>query len=632
MGTLQEKVRRFQKKTITELRDRQNADGSWTFCFEGPIMTNSFFILLLTSLDEGENEKELISALAAGIHAKQQPDGTFINYPDETRGNLTATVQGYVGMLASGCFHRSEPHMKKAEQFIISHGGLRHVHFMTKWMLAANGLYPWPALYLPLSLMTLPPTLPIHFYQFSSYARIHFAPMAVTLNQRFVLINRNISSLRHLDPHMTKNPFTWLRSDAFEERELTSILSHWKRVFHAPFAFQQLGLQTAKTYMLDRIEKDGTLYSYASATIYMVYSLLSLGVSRYSPVIRRAITGIKSLVTKCNGIPYLENSTSTVWDTALISYALQKNGVTETDGSVTKAADFLLERQHTKTADWSVKNPNSVPGGWGFSNINTNNPDCDDTAAVLKAIPRNHSPAAWERGVSWLLSMQNNDGGFSAFEKNVNHPLIRLLPLESAEDAAVDPSTADLTGRVLHFLGEKVGFTEKHQHIQRAVKWLFEHQEQNGSWYGRWGVCYIYGTWAALTGMHACGVDRKHPGIQKALRWLKSIQNDDGSWGESCKSAEIKTYVPLHRGTIVQTAWALDALLTYENSEHPSVVKGMQYLTDSSSHSADSLAYPAGIGLPKQFYIRYHSYPYVFSLLAVGKYLDSIKKETANET
>nr|MDH3084342.1 hypothetical protein [Bacillus subtilis] len=159
---------------------------------------------------------------------------------------------------------------------------MRHVHFMTKWMLAANGLYPWPALF---TIIThgAPPTLPIHFYQFSSYARIHFAPMAVALNQRFFLINRNISSLHHLDPHDKKSFPTWLRSDAFEERDLTSILSHWKRVFHAPFCFSSAGPQTAKTYMLDRIEKDGTLYSYASATIFMVYSLLSLGVSRLFP-------------------------------------------------------------------------------------------------------------------------------------------------------------------------------------------------------------------------------------------------------------------------------------------------------------------------------------------------------------
>lgn len=214
----------------------------------------------------------------------------------------------------------------------------------------------------------------------------------------------------------------------------------------------------------------------------------------------------------------------------------------------------------------------------------------------------------------------------------MNHPLIRHLPLESAEDAAVDPSTADLTGRVLHFLGEKAGFSVKHHHIQRAVNWLYENQEHNGSWYGRWGVCYIYGTWAALTGMHACGVVRTHPSIQKAIRWLKTIQNDDGSWGESCKSAEVKTYVPLKEGTIIQTAWALDALLLYEKPSHPAIVKGMNYLMDSSSHDGRSLTYPVGIGLPKQFYIRYHSYPYVFPLLAVGKYLNSIEKETAYET
>lgn len=218
-------------------------------------------------------------------------------------------------------------------------------------------------------------------------------------------------------PAHDKNPLTWLRSDAFEERDLSSVLTHWKRIFRAPFALQELGLHTAKTYMLDRIEEDGTLYSYASATIFMVYSLLSLGVSRHSPVIRRAINGIKALVTECGRIPYLENSTSTVWDTALITYALQQNGVAETDGTITKAASFLQKRQHTKIADWSVKNPNVSPGGWGFSNINTNNPDCDDTAAVLKVIPRNFSPSSWERGVAWLYRCRTMMEGFPPLKK-----------------------------------------------------------------------------------------------------------------------------------------------------------------------------------------------------------------------
>lgn len=196
MSTIHENVRSRQKKTISLLRETQNADGSWSFCFEGPILTNVFLILLLTSL--GDNDKELIAELAEGIRAKQRPDGTFANYPDDRKGNVTATVQGYAGLLASGLYSRSEAHMIQAERFIISNGGLRNVHFMTKWMLAANGLYPWPALHLPLSFLVIPPSFPLHFYQFSTYARIHFVPMAVTLNKRFSLKNPNVPSLAHL--------------------------------------------------------------------------------------------------------------------------------------------------------------------------------------------------------------------------------------------------------------------------------------------------------------------------------------------------------------------------------------------------------------------------------------------------
>ncbi|MEW4058703.1 prenyltransferase/squalene oxidase repeat-containing protein [Bacillus sp. CIS52] len=624
MSTIREKVRSRQKKTISLLRKKQNADGSWSFCFEGPILTNAFLILLLTSL--GDNDKELIAELAKGIRAKQRPDGTFANYPDEWKGNVTATVQGYVGLLASGLYNRSEAHMIQAERFIISNGGLRNVHFMTKWMLAANGLYPWPALHLPLSFLVIPPSFPLHFYQFSTYARIHFVPMAVTLNKRFSLKNPNVPSLAHLDPHMTKNPFTWLRSDQEDDRDLSSLFAHWKRLLQIPAAFHQLGLRTAKTYMLDRIEEDGTLYSYASATIFMVYSLLALGVSRHSPVIRKALAGTKALLTSCGNIPYLENSTSTVWDTALLNYALIKSGISDNDQMITSAARFLRERQQTKVADWAVHNPHAEPGGWGFSNINTNNPDCDDTAAVLKAIPRKLYPGSWERGLSWLLSMQNSDGGFSAFEKNVNHPLIRLLPLESAEEAAIDPSTSDLTGRVLHCLGE-AGLSSDHPQIEKAVQWLFRHQEENGSWYGRWGVCYIYGTWAALTGMKACGVSQNHPAVKKAIRWLKSIQNEDGSWGESCKSAEIKTYVPLSYGTVIQTAWAAEALLQYEKPHHQAITKGISFLIENRHYEGSPFSYPTGIGLPKQFYIKYHSYPYVFSLLALSTFMKVSEKE-----
>lgn len=309
-------------------------------------MTNAFLILLLTSL--GDNDKELIAELAEGIRAKQRPDGTFANYPDERKGNVTATVQGYVGLLASGLYNRSEAHMIQAERFIISNGGLRNVHFMTKWMLAANGLYPWPALHLPLSFLVIPPSFPLHFYQFSTYARIHFVPMAVTLNKRFSLKNPNVPSLEHLDQHMTKNPFTWLRSDQAEDRDLASLFAHWKRLLQIPAAFHQLGLRTAKTYMLDRIEEDGTLYSYASATIFMVYSLLALGVSRHSPVIRKALAGTKALLTSCGNIPYLENSTSTVWDTALLNYALMESGISDNDQMITSAARFCVNGSRRK--------------------------------------------------------------------------------------------------------------------------------------------------------------------------------------------------------------------------------------------------------------------------------------------
>ncbi len=217
--------------------------------------------------------------------------------------------------------------------------------------------------------------------------------------------------------------------------------------------------------------------------------------------------------------------------------------------------------------------------------------------------------------------MQNKDGGWAAFEKNTDWDILKMVPIDNAKDAAVDPSTADLTGRVLEYFGNFAHLNDTHPHIKQAVSWLINNQEKNGSWYGRWGVCYIYGTWAALTGLTAVGMKPNHPAIQKAIGWLKKIQHSNGGWGESCRSCETSIYVPLPFSTESQTAWAVDALIAAGEGASKEVKRGIRYLLDEKKEER-AITYPTGIGLPKQFYIYYHSYNKIFPLLALSHYIN----------
>ncbi|WP_338080750.1 prenyltransferase/squalene oxidase repeat-containing protein [Cohnella luojiensis] len=288
------------------------------------------------------------------------------------------------------------------------------------------------------------------------------------------------------------------------------------------------------------------------------------------------------------------------------------------------AGRYLLTKQQTRLGDWSRRIKNPFPGGWGFSDINNINPDIDDTTAALRAIRnlgtrRVEYQEAFNKGLQWVLSMQNDDGGWPAFEKNIDNSLLTMLPFNGADAAAIDPSTADLTGRTLEFLGRDAGLTARHLFIRRAVRWLQKNQETDGSWYGRWGICYIYGTWAALTGMLAVGENPEHPSIQRGVEWLLSIQNPDGGWVESCTSDQEKRYIPLRQSTLSQTAWALDALVAYYPKPNSAIEKSVQYLLNTMD-KADQEIYPTGAGLPGYFYIRYHSYPYIWPLLALSHY------------
>lgn len=631
LNTIIEIVEKEQHRRIKKLVEHQQRDGSFRFRFQGSLMTDAFYIITIRALNI-ETEEENIRLLTKTLRTTQEKEGYWKAYRDEPNGHLSATIIAYTALLYSGHYTKDNKQMKKARSFIIKNGGLAKAHFMIKWMLSVNGLYPWShMIYIPMTFLLMPTFQPINFYQFSAYARIHFIPMLIASNKKFTLQPK-----AKLDDLFVRDMALYPSYEYLENERspLTFLWKEMKRIGKFPAYLHHLGFQYGEKYMLDRLEEDGTLYSYASATFFMIYALLALGYKKDSPVINKAVSGLSSLIDKRGELSHLENSTSTVWDTGLISYTLQQAGMSSESIPIKKATKYLLTKQHTKKGDWQVHNPRAEPGGWGFSDINTNNPDNDDTSAVLRALtaataknPTVHQ--AWLKGTNYLLSMQNRDGGWGAFEKNTDWEILKLVPIENAKDAAVDPSTADLTGRVLEYLGNFAHLRYTHPHIKLAVDWLSDNQEKNGSWYGRWGVCYIYGTWAAITGLTAVGMSLNHPTIKKAVTWLKRIQHSNGGWGESCQSCEKLTYVPLPFSTESQTAWAVDALIAAGEGASSEVKRGIQYLLEKKGEN-HAITYPTGIGLPTQFYIYYHSYNHIFPLLALSHYRNDLLNKPAN--
>ncbi|WP_312094930.1 squalene--hopene cyclase [Niallia sp.] len=632
MNTFLHSVEQEQQKRIQELVELQRSDGSFHFRFQGSIMTDAFYIITIRALNI-QTEEEHIRLLVKTLRGTQHKEGYWKAYRDEPAGHLSATIIAYTALLYSGLYSKEDKQMKKAKAFILKNGGLAKAHFMIKWMLSVNGLYPWShMIYIPMTFLLLPTFQPINFYQFSSYARIHFIPMLIAANKKFTIQTK---TKPQLDDLFTRDIALYPSYAHLEDDRspLTFLWKEMKRIGKLPAYLHHLGFQYGEKYMLDRLEEDGTLYSYASATFFMIYALLALGYKKNSPIIQKAVSGLTSLIDKTGERSHLENSTSTVWDTGLISYTLQQAGMSTDSITINKATNYLLAKQHTKKGDWQIHNQNTEPGGWGFSDINTNNPDNDDTSAVLRALTVTAATNqtvhhAWQKGTTYLLSMQNKDGGWGAFEKNTDWEILKLVPIDNAKDAAVDPSTADLTGRVLEYLGNFAQLNYKHTHVKQAIRFLIDNQEKDGSWYGRWGVCYIYGTWAAITGLTAVGIKVNHPAIKKAIAWLKKIQQSNGGWGESCRSCEKLTYVSLPFSTESQTAWAVDALIAAGEGESKEVKRGISFLL-TEKQDTHAITYPTGIGLPKQFYIYYHSYNKIFPLLALSHYLNDNKNKEA---
>ncbi|GGD64591.1 terpene cyclase/mutase family protein [Paenibacillus nasutitermitis] len=642
LQNIQTEIRRLSG----QMAGSQSADGSWRYGFIESGQTLDAASIVLMRIAAGKQAHDpVIQGLAERIVSEQGSDGAWRVYPDEPSASPSSTAENYVALLYAG-FGEQLPLMIRARGAIREMGGLTGVDsLMTKFLLAVIGQYPWPRWFpVPLSIILLPSYSPIHFQQFSGYARVHIAPMLLLGHRK---PDFGLSSIPKLaQPRMPgesgslhalpeDNNLLWLRH--FDIRKLSLLQDGLKILKNLPFSggtgpFNAPGRAAAlaEQFMLERIESDGLLYSYATSTFLMIYSLLAIGYKPADPVIANALKGIQSQIFQHNGHWMQQNTNSTVWDTALTSYALQEAGMPAEAMPIRKAGEYLLTRQHSKLGDWKLGVRHPLAGGWGFSDINTINPDMDDTTAALRAIaglkkssliddPYRYESAS-SRGLQWLLSMQNDDGGFAAFERNIDNPLLLWLPIEGGKDAVTDPSTADLTGRTLHYMGATLGLTTRHRILRRAADWLYDHQEQDGSWYGRWGVCYIYGTWAALTGLMAAGESAEHQAIRKAEGWLRSIQHPDGGFGESCQSNRLKRFSPLHTSVLSQTAWALDALIAISAEPDGSIQRAAAYLLEHTGSSGAAASYPTGAGLPGHFYNQYESYSRIWPLLAFSHY------------
>ncbi|WP_099304408.1 squalene--hopene cyclase [Bacillus sp. Marseille-P3800] len=617
------------ERLVTKLQEDQQEDGSWQYPFEAGTFTDAYMVILLRTLEQ--DDETLIQALVNRMLRLQEENGAWKLVQDEESGNLTTTVECYYAILYSGYVKKEDPRMKRAKAFILKNGGLEQTTLLTKFVLLLTGQYRWPSFFpVPIELILLPIAFPFNLFSMSVYGRAHMVPLLVAADKKLEVKTARSPDLSDLHGHSRHDPFLeWAEAD--DSRKLHGTIHYLvKKVTDLPEHLHQLAISRAKQYMMSAVEEDGTLFSYFTSTMFMIFALLALGHSKKDPLIQKAVNGLNSFQTTVNGHPHIQFTTASIWNTSLISYALQEANLKPEDPTIKKATEYLLDKQHYKYGDWVVHNPAVKPGGWGFSTINTIQPDLDDTTSSLRALTASalndkDIREAWKRGTTWTSSMQNKDGGWAAFEKNTDSRLLALLPIEESKGILTDPSTPDLTGRTMEFLGNFAHMKNNHSILKDGARWLKKNQQKDGSWEGQWGVNYIYGTWAALTALDAADVSSKQSTIVKAVKWLKSIQHDDGGWGESCLSDRHKHYKSLAASTLTQTAWAVDGLIAVSDFPDKSIRDGIRYLLAHIEKHPWTEDYPVGKGLADRIYFHYHSYRHFYPLLALAHYRKKFK-------
>ncbi|AOX02214.1 squalene--hopene cyclase [Moorena producens PAL-8-15-08-1] len=610
---------------------QQYPDGYWWAELESNV-TITAEIILLHKIWGTDKQRPLHKAEAYLRSQQRKHGGWELFYGDG--GHLSCSVEAYMALRLLGV-PASDSALVRARDFILRRGGISKTRIFTKFHLALIGCYSWRGIpSIPPWIMLFPQWFPFTIYEMSSWARGSTVPLLIVFDQKPVFDSQpriNLDELYtegadHAKFELPRNS-DWtdlfvLLDDGFKLAE------DWNLV-----PFRKQGLAAAEKWVLERQEATGDWGGIIPAMLNSLLALRCLNYDLADPVVQRGLEAIDRFAIETPDSYRVQACVSPVWDTAWVLRAMVESGLDPDHPALVRGGEWLLQQQILDYGDWVVKNPQGKPGGWAFEFQNRFYPDLDDSPVVIMALNSLKLPnqklkrAAIARGLAWIASMQCNQGGWAAFDINNNQHWLNSLPYADLK-AMIDPNTADVTARVLEMLGS-CNLSIESQQLEKAIAFLIQEQEADGSWFGRWGVNYIYGTSSALSALSKIAPHTHQRSIERGAAWLVQCQNLDGGWGETCLSYDDPSLKGVGISTASQTAWALIGLMAAGeatgNWAMDAIEKGVNYLvsTQQPDGSWDETEF-TGTGFPSHFYLKYHFYQQYFPLLALGRYQMSV--------
>jgi squalene-hopene/tetraprenyl-beta-curcumene cyclase len=575
------------------------------------------------------------------ILSMQLPDGGWNIYyggPAE----VNATIKAYLALKLAG-LPVTDPRMLRARAMALNLGGVPRMNTFSKLYLALLGLFPWEYVpTIPCEVLLIGKWFHVNFWDMSNWSRAMLVPLAIINHFKPTRVPFNHVTLNELYPQgfherdlalppdpdrlSLRNFFLWLDrlhkfAEVFAENHI--------------HPFRKSALRKCEQWMLERFEGSDGLAAIFPAMLNSIIALKALGYADDHPQVVRAERELKRLQHETADRVRIEPCFSPVWDTAIVAICLRESGVPADHPQLKRATEWLMTKEIRFRGDWIHKNPAQVePSGWVFEFENKWNPDVDDTAMVLLALRKTptDNPAkrdeCFQRGLKWMMTFQCKDGGWAAFDKDCTKNILEKVPFAD-HNAMLDPECADITARILELLGYE-GWPTDHPQVRHALKYLRDQQEEDGSWYGRWGVNYIYGTWQVLRGLRALNLEMHQPWLLRARAWLESVQHEDGGWGERCNTYDDPVFKGQGPSTASQTAWALMGLCAFDEPDLPSIKRGIEYLIRTQnadgSWTEDEIT---GTGFPKVFYLKYDMYRNAWPLLAFATYQQICRRKQA---